>query len=640
MNKNFSKRGIFSPSSKRGQVREREIEKSLQAIYEDPNGKMPNLSRLDRRPSRRILHIGLSFIIACAVILFGIPSALLFFAGQLDYHEAGLELSIAGPTDISLGENQRYEIHWFNGSSKPLSHVQIRLNAPADFVIGSSEPAFTDPALHALALGILAPGTRGQMIVQGAFTGALGTKNSLQVQGSFRPAGYVRDFGVTAAKTVSYAKSVIEIQTDFPVQAIAGDVVPLRYTVINTGDQPLSNLQAHIRLPTGFVPALATGSISVQQDIYIPLEKNLSAHAPVRFQISGSFAAGVSGDRVFGIEIGRRDAHGNFLAVQKTETRVSVVSGDLTLHLVVNGAEHGGVAIVPGETLHATLGYQNTSPKHLKGLTLQIGFESIINGRSATGTSLISWKTLDDVLSGASSTKSRMQTIRYGKKQIEQLEDLSPQAQGSIDVVIPTLPVASGTHDALIRLTAQGEISAVGEAKVRRTVSAEPLTVQYKSDALFTAQAQYFNDEGVPLGFGPLPPVAGKATAYRVVWNISKKFHPLEQISVSAVLPSIVSWSARTFVDSGSMSYDSVSRTVRWTIDKIPDNAKEVQASFELQLTPAQIDIGRFAALLGATKFQAQDPIATSLISNTQPALTTDLQYDEGAKGKGVVRKE
>ena len=58
-----------------------------------------------------------------------------------------------------------------------------------------------------------------------------------------------------------------------------------------------------------------------------------------------------------------------------------------------------------------------------------------------------------------------------------------------------------------------------------------------------------------------------------------------------------------------------------------------------MQLTPGLNDEGRFADLLGESHLQAQDPVVNELIMKTKPALTSDLQEDEAASGKGVVRK-
>jgi len=71
----------------------------------------------------------------------------------------------------------------------------------------------------------------------------------------------------------------------------------------------------------------------------------------------------------------------------------------------------------------------------------------------------------------------------------------------------------------------------------------------------------------------------------------------------------------------------------------LPANVNEASADFDLTITPTNLDAGRFAQLMGETRFDALDTDINEPIVLTKPALTTDLQNDEGAKGKGVVTK-
>lgn len=91
--------------------------------------------------------------------------------------------------------------------------------------------------------------------------------------------------------------------------------------------------------------------------------------------------------------------------------------------------------------------------------------------------------------------------------------------------------------------------------------------------------------------------------------------------------------------DVGVLSYDPATRVVSWNIDALPDGSSDLEASFEVQVTPDTNDIDRFAAILGETTFQAQDDLLHESVSKTKPPVTTDLQNDDGARGKGVVRK-
>ncbi len=112
----------------------------------------------------------------------------------------------------------------------------------------------------------------------------------------------------------------------------------------------------------------------------------------------------------------------------------------------------------------------------------------------------------------------------------------------------------------------------------------------------------------------------------------------MQGIRVSAPLPKNVTWSSFTTSTAGELSYDAQLREVVWTLNRLPKEVNEAQAEFALELTPSAFDAGGFAEILGEGKFAASDDVISEAIAQTIPALSTDLQNDEFARGKGVVR--
>ena len=79
---------------------------------------------------------------------------------------------------------------------------------------------------------------------------------------------------------------------------------------------------------------------------------------------------------------------------------------------------------------------------------------------------------------------------------------------------------------------------------------------------------------------------------------------------------------------------------MHWRLKKVPEDVQGLTASVEIQLTPKLIDVGRFATVLEETSFRAHDIVVDEWITRRKPIQTTDLQQDEAAKAKGVVRKQ
>jgi hypothetical protein len=621
-------------------ARRAEVDAGLEKIYLERDGKLPDLSRLQRFRSTAIVRWLVGTLIFLGVISAAAWAGFLFWEPYRDVSSDALHLSIQGPSSIALGREELFEFSWTNTDVQPLAHAEIRLGLPHDFTPTSFEPPPTDKDLRQWRLGIVHVGAEGKIRVRGIFTGALGSENAVQVIGVFRPTAYSKDLQSLATRAVTYDRTALEGSFHVPDKAVAGDAVTLSYALVNRGNQPMRDLYARLTYPLGFLPNIPT---STKQDLaartlLLPLPE-LPVGATRTVDVVGTFVSGASGELPVTGEAGRLGPDGRFLTAERTDASVPVLSGDLTLHFVANGSD-ADRSLQPGEPVRLALNYQNTSPEPIKGIVLTVGFESFVNGVSATGTSLLDWVKLEDSATGATSTKTRLQTLTYAKAQIPALEQLAPQSEGTVEVTLPTFKVASGTKDAAVRLTVQAFIPMVGDTKVNRTVRAQPITLRYRTDADLAVEARAFTEEGAPLGFGPLPPVVGKTTAYRIFWSFSKTLHPVQGMTVSAVLPKASAWSARTDTAAGTMSYDDASRTVKWTLNDVPEGVNELEANFEVQLTPEALDAGRFAALLGETRLEATDPVVGEPLVRVKPPLSTDLQNDDGARGKGVVKKE
>jgi len=277
-----------------------------------------------------------------------------------------------------------------------------------------------------------------------------------------------------------------------------------------------------------------------------------------------------------------------------------------------------------GNTLHLAVGYENTATEPVQDVSIKVRFEPPI---------FLDWAHAENTASGTVSGNS----ITWNKKQIGVLERLPPGQEGTIEFSIPVLNNATGTS--AFQVVTEATMKSVGETIVNRTIKSTPITFRFRTDADLTNHARYFSEEGAPLGMGPLPPVVGQTTRYRIEWNLAKTSHELKNLAVTAMLPKRVAWTAKSVVGAGELRYDATTRGVTWSLNRVPGDVKDVSASFDVDLTPGELDAGRFADLLGETRVEFTDADVNEIVSRTKPPLTTDLQNDEGAKSKGVVRK-
>lgn len=607
------------------------VDEGLQAIFTE-GGEMPDLKTFEPRRSRwwlyALLGVGLFLVAltAAAWAGFSIFKPFRGFSGQ------GLAITIEGPERVSLGQETTYFINYQNRTSEPIASATVRISFPSDFVVAGMEPQPTQEGAMEWLLGSLPVEGRGTIKIHGTFTGAIGTATAIQVVGSYRPAAFNSDFDALATKVLNYTDSVLIGTVETPAKVLPGDHVTFAYHLENQGSEAFDRLRVRFTLPVGFqLDASSTGDVQGNH-VEMPIG-SVAAGASSTVRVSGVFSSGASGEAHVVVEAGRANAENTFLPSQRSETSFTVLAGDLSLKLVVNGQDQQAVIAYDG-ALRFGVSYENTASENLEGVELTFRLEPV----SPTGTKLASLADWDSLIEHSSATRNG-NTLEWDQKSIPQFERLPSHNEGTIGFSLDALPVTSGTSGLVVRAVLEAKIKKVGSTDVNRIVRAAPITITYLSDANVAAEARYNSEEGAPLGTGPLPPVVGQSTTYRIEWRLAKHVDELSDIKVHATLPSGVAWSGKSIVNAGEITYDDSTRTVTWSLNRLPKDVNGEEAGFDVTLTPGEADANRFAKLLGETRMDANDVTNGQKILKTSPALSTDLENDEAARGKGVVRK-
>lgn len=631
-----------------------QVTASLTAIYGETPAQAKDLLHTMERARRRTwlaLGVGLALLVALATVAAWVG---FWWWGSRDFSGEGLQLTVEGPSRVSLGQETTYFINWFNRSKNPFAALEVRVSFPNDFVIASVEPKPTGQPL-VFRLGAQAVEARGVLKVTGTFTGALGTRSAVQVIGTYRPVSSNSGFEELVTRELEYTDTVLAGRLTAPPKVLPGDKVTVAYTLTNQGSAAITGLLARVSLPDGFVGATlasplqasplqasplratSTSDLLDERAVTLPIGA-LEPGASSTVRVTGSFALGSHGEAVFQAQAGRLTSDGIFAAAQKSEASVSVLAGDLNVKLVINGSDQSR-SLPLGEQQRVAISYQNTSGEELRDVTLRFHLgddaQSASSSPSAPPTSLVEWGGLDDSVSGTRSGD----TLTYGADQIGQFARLPPDADGLIELTVPVINHVTTSRDAPILAWVEATIGAVDRVKVNRTVKTQPIVFRFQTDAALSSIARYASEEGAPLGRGPLPPIVGTTTTYRIEWRIAKTLHGLERVSVSAALPKNVSFGGVKEVGAGDVGYDPERRLVSWTINKIPPNVDELVATFDAGLAPFASDAGRFAPLLGEARLDFTDSVLGEPLARTAPPFTTDLPDDDLAKGKGVVKK-
>ena len=163
--------------------------------------------------------------------------------------------------------------------------------------------------------------------------------------------------------------------------------------------------------------------------------------------------------------------------------------------------------------------------------------------------------------------------------------------------------------------------------------------IKILSDVQVSSKAVYYSAQGDQLGVGPLPPAVDVPTRYWVFWEIDNKGNDLKDVMMSAELPANVGWTNQKSLLNGDIRFAEIGRKVVWTINDMPKEGGQYRAGFEIELIPAQTDLGKVPNLLINTQYSAFDTFAEAEISGSVGDLNSDLKGDNLSSGKGKVIK-
>lgn len=616
-------------TAEQAQEHEQALASDLQNIYRETGESNLDMTRLVqvRHSTIKKVLVGMTvfFAVLAAVswagVLFFSPGRTVGFGGE------GVAVNIEGPSEVKSGELVTYAVRYKNNEDVALGTAQLEFRLPPEFKVQSTEPSM-ESETGGWKIGSVAPGKDGIVTVKGVLLAPMNKVLDLQAILTYRPADFNAEFQKVATRALSITDSVINVSVEGPAKVLPGDKVTLTMKYKNDSESNFENLRLRAEYPAGFIPEKATPTAADPELRTWDIAK-LDAKGEGEVKIEGSFASDAAGELNASAMIGFINGDG-VLQVQKVaEFTTDVLKGDLVTQLVLNG-KTDSQPMRFGDTLRYAISYKNTGTAVLGDVTLTAVFETT----PATG--LLEWNELVDKAGGVRNGNR----ITWTKKQIPSLGKIDPNDEGTLDFSVPFIDKApsGATGEIIVNAYVEASIATIDGEKSDRMTKTATVTAKTVSNTELTAEAHYFNDDGIPVGSGPLPPKVGEATTYRVSAVIENDLHELNDLKLSAKLPPNVRWTGLSSVDAGDLRFDAGSGKLIWTLNWMPTTIKNLTVSFDLAITPQEDDRGKFPTLVDGIIFEATDKVNGFPMLLSASPLTTATEADAQAGGQGRVQ--
>ncbi len=560
-----------------------------------------------------------------SAILLLLSAALIFgawrFATTKNQTTEDLLLEIEGPQQVASGEEVEFTINYQNVSDLTLRNLELTLKYPIGLKINSVEPAASNALQTIWQLGDLPPGASGQVIIRGQIFADQPQTDSLSASLLYQPQNFSSDFIKQADHSLQIGESLFEL--DFVSPAVILPDTKTDFTIKWRRQGEVKKDKVYLQLLTTKDFALSIDGRDLpsiiesdQNKIYeweLNSKKNQSD-----LNFAGKFNADSKGERLFKLRVVSRDGVEDKL-LQEKEFNLFISAEEILLTFSLN--DDNPDQLPPGSDLSYLITIKNTSGQTLRNLTVTLQLTPEI----------IDWSFLQ--------TPSEPRITDRGEIII--LPDKTPILQElskgeEVEIVVKTKVKSNISLPAKLKSSATVSIAEVGGEKQESLSFSSPvITTTIVSPVNFSAQAFYFDDEGVKIGNGAWPPQVGQSTEMIVKWFVRAQDKSLSNIKVEATLPAGIVWLGTDKVDQGSLFYNSATRKIVWQINSLTPSSHDITASFRVAFTPTVDQVGSVVPILSTSVFTAQS--SSGDIYLTSPALDTNLSGNLFGSGQGQV---
>lgn len=561
-------------------------------------------------------------------------------------------LEIIGPKEVTSGEINNYRIIFANKSSAVYKNIEINLRLPSGFFPGEFNPApknqaaasdeATKLAQYFWEIPELSPLSKEEINLSGLIIGEIGARLPITASVHYEPVNFSSDFRATNVFAVAIKDTAVALEINAPVEVVNNSEIKYQIKIRPAKEifsASTSDLFLYLDFPVGFSlanvetelePYSAATSSEINQ---VWLVKDLNQE--YLLSATGTLSSDSENSKEIIARVGY-NINGQFKLQTSAQALTKIIKPVLNLDLQANGLKIESLAANWNEEINYNLTGTNEGEVVLSDIILKLNF---------TGADIFNWQSLNcedqavcDFLL-TSSENGVAKTLYWTREQLSDLVRLDPGDSRLLKFKLTLKEKPSGDSDENLHNLIQAEADfKVADISSSKEIKSNPVDIKIKTQAKLSAEARYYTDDNLKIGSGPLPPLVGVPTSFRIFWEVANVTNALKNIQIRTALPKNVNWTDKTQAFVGGLSYNSYNRQITWTINELKANPNEpARANFEISVTPAIGQIGQYLTLTEETTLDALDIFTLENIQAISGYLTSELENDLYAEGKGRV---
>lgn len=527
-----------------------------------------------------------------------------------------IEITPSSPRILS-GEYVTYKINIKNDSTATLASSKLSLTLPDGFILDKTEP-MNNFQNNVFQLDEFAPKTAQEVKISGWIYGTPNKEEHLSATLVYHQKGRDWQEEKTTLLIKNLRGSLLEVKISAPDKALNQSIVPIAIKIKNNGKKDFNGIAIQLgNSGIAFAGAVADLGIienNAWQIKSLPPQKTAELKAQIKI-----FPA--NPDKTLNIKVTPIiTINGKSMPQAEAVHKFIIASPRLS----ISGAwQNPDSKIKPGEIAGLELILENISNVNLEQLEIQLFAPSaIVNLTQLQKLNLGYFK--NQIFHISSAELPNLKALKIGEKITQQIH-------------VPIQNFPEGGDDLNVRLGIKITSKVEGIPIGLYEANENSLSLHIGTKTALLPEIRYFTNEGDQLGRGPLPPQVGQETKYWAFLQITNSTSKIENLKLSADLPSDAVWTGKSSVSYGqNISYDSRNRRITWTAKSLPAHS-QVGIYFEIALTPTNNQLGTHPLLLTNINLSAHDAYIDEDIAVAVHDLDSSLPNDFLAQQRGTA---
>lgn len=605
------------------EVRNNEIDNNLSEIYSDKKGDLINVQKMKvKRRQLFIIRFFKKLLFLTILVAFSYLAYSYFFS--TGDSSGKVELSVAAPEKIKVGEEFSYLIEYHNPGKTNLSKVYLELQYPDNFIITnfSSEPENGD---YGWSISNIAPGEKGAIKITGQLINKADSVNIITARLSYSSADYSAQFKKEESASTILSDFGFKADLDYSQTAFIGQDNEVKLIFSDMQENFLGDFQLSFSLPEETNVSLTSLAKEGEgeKDSSLTITKSGGAswqisnlrpelgrqEIPIIYKVN----TGIVNPEIK-VRLEKKMPDGQAYIFWEKSFKPELVKSDLNLTMFVNGVKSDS-AINFGQKLQYVLSYSNQGSTAFKDVVILTSLKS----------DFLNFNSLKMAVSG----EVKNNTIIWTKKEISALEEIKPGQSGEITFSIDLSDFSDSDFGKDLTVTSYAQYGVNNKETQGDSNKSNTIINKINSDLSLSEEVRYFNQDNQPVGSGPLPPRAGEKTFFKVYWSVKNNLHELSDVRVTLDLPSNVSWDERNSTNVGNIFYDSANNQMIWEIGRLPVSVYRADAEFGISILPSSGDINKILVLSPGAVVSANDTETNSQMIRKTSVKTTKLEDDD-----------